>query len=226
MQAMALYRTSIGKKVIMALSGVIWIGYVVMHMYGNLKAFSGQLYFDAYAEGLRSLGAPVFGHLHLLTIARIVFVLSIVVHVWAALSLYRQAVRARPDSYATARVVQANYASRTMRYGGIVIALFLLFHLAQLTWGVQSVHNEFVRGDAYHNLVAAFQSPLVVALYMVALIALGFHLFHGAWSMFQTLGLNSQRYDGIIKGLAWILAIGVPLGFAVVPIAIQLNILS
>ena len=226
MQAMALYRTSIGKKVIMALSGVIWIGYVVMHMYGNLKAFSGQLYFDAYAEGLRSLGAPVFGHLHLLTIARIVFVLSIVVHVWAALSLYRQAVRARPDSYAMARVVQANYASRTMRYGGIVIALFLLFHLAQLTWGVQSVHNEFVRGDAYHNLVAAFQSPLVVALYMVALIALGFHLFHGAWSMFQTLGLNSQRYDGIIKGLAWILAIGVPLGFAVVPIAIQLNILS
>ena len=225
MQAMALYRTSIGKKVIMAVSGVIWIGYVVMHMYGNLKAFGGEVYFNAYAEGLRSLGAPVFGHLHLLTLARIVFVLSIVLHVWAALSLYRQAARARPDRYATRRVVQANYASRTMRYGGVVIALFLVFHLAQLTWGVPAVHSEFIRGSAYRNLLAAFQSPLVTAFYLVALAALGFHLFHGVWSMFQTLGLNSQRYDGTIKGLAWILAIVVPVGFAVVPISIQLGIL-
>jgi succinate dehydrogenase / fumarate reductase, cytochrome b subunit len=226
MQAMALYRTSIGKKVIMALSGVIWISYVVLHMYGNLKAFGGSAYFNEYAEGLRHLGAPVFGYLHLLTIARIVFVVSIVVHVWAAWSLFRQAARARPTKYANLRVVQADYASRSMRYGGVVIALFLIFHLAQLTWGVQGVHNEFVRGDAYHNLVAAFQSPLVTAFYLVALVALGFHLFHGAWSMFQTLGLNSQRYDGVIKGLAWVLAIGVPLGFAVVPIAIQFGVLS
>lgn len=158
MQAMALYRTSIGKKVIMALSGIVWIGYVVMHMYGNLKAFNGPEYFDAYAEGLRSLGAPVFGHLHLLTVARIIFVVSIAVHIWAALSLYRQALRARPYSYATSRVVQANYASRTMRYGGIVIAFFLLFHLAQLTWGVQGVHSEFIRGEAYHNLVPTWRT--------------------------------------------------------------------
>lgn len=226
MQAMAIYQTTIGRKVIMALSGVVWIGYVVAHMYGNLKAFGGAAYFNEYAEGLRHLGAPIFGHLHLLTIARILFVVSIAVHVWAAWTLYRQAARARPQSYANLRVVQADYASRTMRYGGVVIALFILFHLAQLTWGIQGVHSDFVRGDAYHNLIGAFQSPIVVALYLVALVALGFHLFHGTWSMFQTLGLNTQRYDRIFRGLAWLLAIVVPLGFAVVPLAIQFGILA
>jgi succinate dehydrogenase / fumarate reductase cytochrome b subunit len=225
-QAMALYRTSIGKKVIMALTGVIWISYVVVHMYGNLKVFVGPVYFNEYAEELRYLGRPIFGHLHLLTIARIVFVVSILLHIWAALSLYRQAAKARPQSYANYRVVQADYASRTMRYGGIVIALFLLFHLAQLTWGVEAVSGEFIHGDPYHNLVSVFQSPLVVAVYLIALVMLGFHLYHGAWSMFQTLGLNSNRYDRAIRGLAILLAIVVPVGFAAVPIAVQLGVLT
>ncbi len=187
---------------------------------------SGAEYFNEYAEGLRHLGGPIFGHLHLLTIARIVFVVSIVLHVWAAVSLYRQAAKARPQSYANLRVVQADYAARTMRYGGIVIALFLLFHLAQLTWGVEAVSGDFIAGDAYHNLMSVFQSPVVTILYLIALVVLGFHLYHGAWSMFQTLGLNNDRLDGLIRGLAVVLAIGVPLGFAAVPIAIQLGILA
>lgn len=226
MQAIAIYRSSIGKKVIMALTGVIWIGYVILHMYGNLKAFLGPEAYNAYAEGLREFGGPIFGHLHFLIIARIVFVVSIVLHVWAAMSLYRQAVVARPSSYATRRVVQADYASRTMRYGGIVIALFLLFHLAQLTWGIEAVNEEFILGDPYHNLVYVFQSPLVTAFYLFALIVLGFHLFHGAWSMFQTMGFNSRRLDKYIRVFAWLVAIIVPVGFAAVPIAIQLGIMQ
>lgn len=226
MQAAALYRTSIGKKAIMAVSGVIWIGYVVMHMYGNLKAFLGEAAFNHYAEGLREMGAPIFGHLHLLTVARILFVVSIVLHVWAALSLTQQARQARPQNYATRRVVQANYASVTMRYGGVVILLFLLLHLMQLTWGVSAVHGDFIPGQPYHNLVTNFQSLPVTLVYLVAVVALGLHLFHGTWSMFQTLGFNNERMDRLIRGLAWALAILVPVGFASVPIAVQLGILS
>jgi succinate dehydrogenase / fumarate reductase cytochrome b subunit len=226
MQAAALYRSSIGKKAIMAVTGLIWVGYVVLHMYGNLKAFQGAAYFNEYAEGLRHIGAPVFGHLHLLTVARVVLVASLGAHIWAAWSLYMQARAARPSSYASRRVVQANYAALTMRYGAVVIVLFVLFHLAHLTWGTPGIHTDYIRGDAYHNLVMGFQSPLVVGLYLLALAALGFHLFHGTWSMFQTLGLNSQDWDGAFRALAWLLAIVVPVGFAAVPVAIQLGIIQ
>ena len=226
MQAVALYRSSIGKKALMALTGLIWIGYVVMHMYGNTKAFLGSEHFNEYAEGLRVLGAPVFGHLHLLTIARIVLVAAIAIHIWAAYSLWVIAREARPSSYASRRVVQANYASLTMRYGGTVIVLFVIFHLAHLTWGMSPVHPDYIRGDAYHNLVAGFRSLPVVILYLIALVALGLHLYHGTWSMFQTLGLNDENWDMALRALSWVLAIIVPLGFAAVPIAIQFGIIA
>ena len=226
MQAVALYRSSIGKKALMALTGLIWIGYVVMHMYGNTKAFLGSEHFNEYAEGLRVLGAPVFGHLHLLTIARIVLVAAIFIHIWAAWSLYVIARDARPSSYASRRVVKANYASLTIRYGGVVILLFVIFHLAHLTWGISPVHPDFIRGDAYHNLVIGFQSLPVVILYLVALVALGMHLYHGTWSMFQTLGLNDNSWDTALRALSLLLAIVVPVGFAVVPLAIQFGIIA
>ncbi len=228
MQAVALYRTSIGKKAVMAVTGLIWIGYVVMHMYGNLKAFQGPVYFNEYAEGLRELGAPVFGHLHLLTIARIVLLVSIVLHVWSAWSLYQQARYARPFGYAERKVVQANYASLTMRLGGTVILLFIIYHLMHLTWGVPLVHPDFVRGDPYHNLVTGFQFVPAAIIYIIAVIALGFHLYHGTWSMFQTLGLSRRRYEQFeqpIRALSWLLAILVPAGFASVPIAVLLGII-
>jgi len=226
MQAVALYRSSIGKKALMALTGLIWIGYVVLHMYGNLKAFQGSEHFNTYAESLRDIGSPVFGHLHLLTIARIVLIAALLIHIWAAWSLFVMARSARPNSYASRRTVQANYASVTMRYGAVVILFFIIFHLAQLTWGVPGVSNDFVRGDAYHNLLMSFSSLPVVIIYLVALVALGFHLYHGTWSMFQTLGLNDRNWSPIYRGLAWILAIVIPVGFAAVPVAIQLHIIA
>lgn len=226
MQAVALSRSSIGKKALMALTGLIWIGYLVMHMYGNLKVFTGAEHFNEYAEGLRDIGAPIFGHLHLLTVARIGLVASLAIHIWAAVSLFQTARSARPSSYASRRVVQANYPALTMRYGGAAILLFIIFHLAHLTWGISPVHPDYIRGDAYHNLIVGFNSLPVVLLYMVALVAVGFHLFHGTWSLFQTLGLNDDSWDPAFRALAWLLAIVVPVGFAAVPIAIQLGLVS
>lgn len=226
MQAVALYRSSIGKKAIMAVTGLIWIGYVAVHMYGNLKAFDGAVYFNTYAAGLRQLGDPIFGYGHLLMVARVVLVGSLAAHVWAAVSLYNQARTARPSNYEAKRIVQANYASLTMRYGGTVLLLFILFHLAHLTWGVPGIHNNFSHGNAYANLVYGFQSLPVVLIYLVALVALGFHLFHGTWSLFQTLGISNRSIEPALRAVAWVLAIGVPVGFAVVPVAVQLGIIT
>lgn len=210
----------------MAITGLIWVGYVFLHMYGNTKVFFGRDYFNAYAEGLRTLGAPIFGHLHLLIIARIVLVVSVVLHVWAALTLTRQAQVARPTGYKVVKRVKADYASLTMRYGGVAIFFFLLYHLAHLTWGAPGINSDFIRGDAYHNLVLGFQNPINVILYLIALVALGLHLYHGVWSMFQTLGLNSHEVTPAIRALAWFLALVVPIGFATVPIAVILGIVA
>jgi succinate dehydrogenase / fumarate reductase cytochrome b subunit len=226
MQAAALYHSSIGKKAIMALTGLIWIGFVAFHMYGNLKVFYGQETFNHYAEGLRTIGEPIFGYLHLLTLARIVLIVALVLHIWAAWSLYVQARQARPANYATRRVVQANYASLTMRWGGVLLIFFILFHLAQLTWGVPALSPGFTRSDPYTNVINAFSFWPTVVLYLLALVALGFHLFHATWSMFQTLGWNNRDYDKLIHGLAWAVAILVPVGFALVPIAIQLGFVA
>lgn len=219
-----LFRSSIGKKVIMAITGVIWVGYLTLHMYGNLKVFNGAVYFNHYAENLREIGAPIFGHLHLLTIARIVFVVSIALHIWAAVTLTIMARKARPDDYKMRKVVQAKYASITMRYGGVAIGLFLLYHLAHFTWG--SLPGQFVRGDAYGNLVAGFQNPVNSILYLIALVAVGMHLYHGTWSMFQTLGINNKDYDRSLRGLALALGVLIPVGFALVPIAVMFRFIS
>ena len=224
MAVMTLTRSTIGKKVIMAVTGLVWVGFLIFHMYGNLKVFQGAEYFNYYAESLRELGAPLFSRLHLLTLLRIVVSLSVVLHVWAALSLTKTALTARPQSYEMKRLVQANYASITMRYGGVVIGLFLLYHLAHFTWGL--LPGVFARGDPYGNLVAGFQSIFNVAFYLVAVVALGFHLYHGTWSMFQTLGFNNQKYDKSLRGLALALGILLPLGFAIVPLAVLFGIVT
>ncbi len=217
---------TIARKVIMALTGLVWIGFVFFHMYGNLKVFMGAEYFNHYAEALRELGAPVFSHLHLLTLLRIVVVISLVLHVWAAISLTRQAQKARSTKYQVKRAVAADYASITMRYGGTVILLFVLFHLADLTWGVQALSPDFDRLNPYMNVISTFQNPLVVLLYLIALVALGFHLYHGNWSLVQTLGILSQKYDKPVRIVGLLLALVITLGFAVVPLAVLFGVLQ
>ncbi|HAJ36014.1 MAG TPA: succinate dehydrogenase [Chloroflexi bacterium] len=223
MQVAVLPRSSIGKKALMAVTGAVWIGYLVLHMWGNLHIFQGQEAFNHYAEFLREVGEPVFSYAQVLWIIRIIIVVSLVAHMWSAWELYRQAARARSTSYAVKRVVQANYASRFMRIGGVVIILFVLFHLAQYTWGWVT---EFDRADPYRNVVIGFSNPVIVLFYLLALASLGLHLFHGVWSMFQTLGLNSRRYDGFFRGLAVFAALVVPIGFATVPLSVLFGILK
>lgn len=223
MQVALLPRSSIAKKALMAVTGAVWIGYLALHMWGNLHIFQGQAEFNHYAEFLREVGEPVFSYAQVLWVIRIVIVFSLVAHMWSAWDLYQQARHARSSNYAVKRVVQANYASRFMRIGGVVIILFVLFHLAQYTWGWVT---QFDRADPYRNVVIGFSNPIIVLFYLLALAALGLHLFHGVWSMFQTLGLNSRRFDGFFRGLAVFVALVIPLGFATVPLAVMFGFLS
>lgn len=223
MQVAVLPRSSIGKKALMAITGAVWIGYLILHMWGNLHIFQGQAEFNHYAEFLREVGAPVFSYTQVLWLIRIVIVVSLVAHMWSAWELYLQARQARSTSYAVKRVVQANYASRFMRIGGVVIILFVIFHLAQYTWGWIT---QFDRSDPYTNVIIGFSNPVIVLFYLLALASLGLHLFHGVWSMFQTLGLNSRRYDGFFRGLAIFVALVVPIGFATVPLSVMFGFLK
>lgn len=227
-----LYQSTIGKKVIMALSGLIWIGFVVGHMYGNLKVFGffggGPEYFNEYAEGLREFGKPILGHQHALLVVRVVLILAIVSHAWSALTLSRQSLSARPSGYAQHRTLTTNFASKSIRWGGVAILLFIIYHLAHFTWGIPGIHPDFIPGDVYHNLVSGFNAwgRIPIFIYLAAVIALGFHLYHGTWSMFQTLGLNNKTYTRFIRLLAWIMAIAIPVGFALVPLGVLVGYIS
>jgi succinate dehydrogenase / fumarate reductase cytochrome b subunit len=223
-----LYRTSIGKKVIMALTGVIGIGFVIVHMYGNLKVFGGAEYFNTYSEGLRGLGAPVFGHTHLLWISRLVLLCAVVLHVWAAWSLYQEKRHSRAISYIKYTPVQASTAALYIRAGGVILLLFIIFHLMHFTWGVPGIHPDFSETDVYHNVVVGFTSYgyLPAIFYLVAMAALGLHLYHGTYSLFQTLGANNQSHAKSLRAFSLFLAIVVSVGFAIVPLAVIFGLVS
>ena len=219
------YSTAVGKKWVMALSGLGLMGFVFVHMFGNLKMYLGRTAFDEYAESLRTLLHPLLQNTWLLWGMRSGLIVLFAAHIVSAASLTAMNRRARPVRYQSPRdYIAANFASRTMRWTGIIVFLFLLFHLADLTWGVNRISSDFVRGEAYDNLVASFERPWAAAIYVLANIALGIHLFHGGWSMFQSMGLNSPQYNGARRAFA--------AGFAVVvagvncsfPIAVQLGI--
>jgi succinate dehydrogenase / fumarate reductase cytochrome b subunit len=220
-----LYKSTIGKKIMMATTGVVLVGFVLGHMIGNLKALQGAEKIDAYGEFLREMGSPILGHGQGLWLVRIFLIIAVVVHVTAALQLTRRNQLARPAGYAHRFKADAStYASRTMVFGGVFLLGFIVFHLLHLTVG--SVHPDFEPGGVYHNLQVAFQAGWTVAFYVLAMVALGFHLFHGIWSGFQTLGLNHARYNRYRRPLAVGLAVVVAVGFMVIPISIFTGILS
>jgi len=188
------WRSAVGKKWLMAVSGIILLGYVFAHMVGNLKVFLGKEHINVYGEWLRTLGEPALPRTVVLWGMRVALIGAFFVHIVAAYQLTRMNHRARPTKYQSKRdYVAANFASRTMRWTGVIIALFVIFHLADLTWGSANPH--FVRGDPYDNLFNSFDRVPVAIIYIVAMLALGFHIFHGAWSMFQSLGLNNPRWN-------------------------------
>lgn len=219
----ALTHSLVGQKVLMAVTGVVLIGFLVGHVYGNLKIFQGPDHFNAYAEGLRTLGAPVFGYSHLLWIARVILLASLAGHVWAAYVVTVASRRARPVDYHTLDLVATTYAARTMRWGGVVILLFVIYHLLDFTFG--RVNPGFVPGDVYRNVIASFSVPVVAYFYIAAVLALGLHLYHGMWSACQTLGLNHPRYNHLRRAAAGILTVLIVAGFISIPVAVQAGIL-
>ncbi|HEY6060297.1 MAG TPA: succinate dehydrogenase cytochrome b subunit [Gemmatimonadales bacterium] len=214
----ALTQSLIGKKVVMAGSGLVLLGFVLGHMVGNLKVFLGPEHFNAYAEALRTLGAPFFGRGQLLWIVRIFLIVAVGAHIWAAWVVTRASWAARPAGYHALRLVETTYAARTMRWGAVIILAFVTFHLLDLTFG--PANPAFIPGDAYHNVVATFQRAPVAMGYLVAMGTLCLHMYHGIYSGFQTLGLNHPKYNAARRGFALVFSLVVALGFAAVPLAV------
>ena len=182
------YRSALGKKTVMAVTGIVFFGWITAHMIGNLKLYMGAAHLDEYAHWLREMGAPMLPHTTALWISRIVLLVCAWLHIQAATQLTLLNWKARPDEYKERDYEAADYASRTMRWGGVLLIAFVIFHLMHLTWG--NVHHDFRTGEVYHNVVSGFQVLWVSLFYIAAQIALGMHLYHGLWSMFQSLGWN------------------------------------
>jgi succinate dehydrogenase / fumarate reductase cytochrome b subunit len=186
-QRPALYSTHVGKKYAMAVSGMVLMAFVLLHMVGNLKLYLGAGPMDAYARWLRDVGEPALPRETLLRAIEVVLVAAVAVHIHSAYALTMVNRRARPEAYRSPRdYVAASFASRTMRWTGIIVAAFVVFHLLDLTWG--TANPDFRSGDAYHNVVVSFQRVPVAIAYVVANLALATHLYHGGWSLFQSMG--------------------------------------
>jgi succinate dehydrogenase / fumarate reductase cytochrome b subunit len=219
------WRSAVGKKWVMAVSGIILLGYVLAHMVGNLKVFLGASHLNEYAEWLRDLGEPAFPRTVVLWGMRVVLIAAFVGHIVAAAQLTRMNWQARPVRYQSHRdYVAANFASRTMRWTGIIIALFVIFHLLDLTWG--TANPNFVRGDVYDNVFNSFERVPVAIAYIVANIALAIHIFHGAWSMFQSLGWNNPRFNTWRRAFAAAFAIVIGVGNVSMPLLIVTGAVS
>jgi succinate dehydrogenase / fumarate reductase, cytochrome b subunit len=205
-----LYRSAVGKKAVMAATGIILFGFVLGHLLGNLKLYLGPDALNSYSRFLRTAGEPVVPANVLLWVVRLLLIAAVVLHVWAAWQLSRASRAARPDAYVAGTRIHTTYASRTMRWGGVIILLFVIYHLLHLTWG--TVHPAFIPGDVYHNVVTGFQVWWVSLFYIAAQAALGFHLYHGLWSMFQSLGWNHPRFNlwrnGFAHAFAWLITLG------------------
>lgn len=220
----ALSGNTVGKKVAMATTGVLLFGFVVGHMVGNLKIFQGAEKYNHYAEFLREVGSPLVPNNSLLWAARIILIIAAVAHVVAAIQLTRLARSARPVAYKRPVHLETSYASRTMRWGGVIIAAFVVYHLLHFTWG--TVHSDFVPGDVFHNVVAGFRVIPVSVVYILTMIALGFHLYHGIWSVFQTLGANHPRYNPARRAFAAVTAIAIVVGNISIPMAVMTGVVG
>lgn len=222
--ALTLYQTSIGKKALMAVTGLVLFGYVFLHMYGNLHIYEGQKIYDEYAQGLRSLGSPIVSRGVALWVVRIVLILSLIGHVWAAWQVTRQDWASRPIGYGQKKMIAATYAARTMRWGGVLLALFIVYHVLHFTTGTLYVEAPFDRTSVYANVVNGFRNPIVSLVYILSMIALGFHIHHGVWSMAQTLGWRSRVNNHLWRGFATVMAIVIAGGNISVPLAIMAGI--
>ncbi len=220
-----LYRSALGKKYVMAITGIIGLGYVLAHMLGNLKLYQSAGEFEAYAEFLRRLLYPIAPESVVLNLMRLVLVAALVLHVVAALQLTRMNRMARPESYKARRdYVAADFAARTMRWTGVIVLLFIIYHLADFTWGFANPAPD--GAGLYEKVIASFSEPAIAGFYLVANLALGVHLYHGVWSLFQSLGWSSRRFNHWRRSLAIAFTVVVIGGNLSFPIAVQLGVIS
>jgi succinate dehydrogenase / fumarate reductase cytochrome b subunit len=211
-RAFHFYHESLGKKVVMAVTGVVLFGYLVGHLLGNLQVYLGAEKMDGYAAFLHSMPALLWG-------VRVLLVVSVVAHIVASIQLARVKQTARPVSYAKKENIASSYASRTMMWSGPIIALFVIFHILDLTTGTAGA-AQFQDLRAYENLVYSFRRGPVAAFYIIAMLLLCMHLYHGLWSMFQSMGLSHPRYTPIIKRAAAWVAILMAVGFISIPVSV------
>ena len=212
-----LWTTSVGKKMVMAVTGVIWVAYLITHVLANLLVFQGPSKINAYSAFLHGTGGALWA-------ARLVLIAALVFHVVAAIQLASRRQEARPVGYAAGREPHTStFAARTIRWGGALILLFLLFHILHFTVG--TVHSSFLEGDPYHNVAAGFRNPVVVVLYLIAMAVVGLHLYHGVWSSGRSLGMSPPSPRPLRRSLALVLALLVWLGFSIIPIAVYAGVI-
>lgn len=237
-----LYRSSVGKKILMALSGLILFGFIVGHMTGNLKVLQGcepaavgdhaaglsvpgqTCAMDTYAEFLREAGYPLLPHGAALWGFRILLLGAVAVHVVAAFQLWSRSRAARKRGYGKVKDISFSYASRTMRWGGVIVLFYVVYHLLHFTGG--QAHTDFIAGGVHHNYVVAFQNPLVLLVYFIANAALCLHLFHGLWSATQTLGANHPKYNHLRRPIATALSLVIFIGFMTPPVMVFAGMIS
>ena len=208
------WASSVGKKTVMAVTGLIGVLFVIGHMIGNLQLFQG-------AERLNGYSRLLHGPLNeLLWVVRVVLLVSVVLHVVAAYQLTLRDRAARPVGYIRREPQVSTLASRTMRWGGVLLLIFIILHLLHFTTGTIRPAGVFVEGDVYANIVSSFQVPWVAALYIISMIALGLHLYHGAWSSMRSLGAAPASPRPLRHRLALVIALVVSIGFVLVPLAV------
>ena len=209
---------SIGKKILMAVTGVIAFGFVCGHMLGNLQIFISQNQMNTYAEKLQSLGPILWA-------IRLFLFVSIVIHIWFGIQLKLEAWSARPLSYRNSHTVKATLASRTMIWTGLIILIFVVYHLLHFTWRVTNpelahLTDSLGRPDVYTMVILGFSNPVVSIFYIVGVGLLSYHLSHGVASMFQSLGLSSDKWQERLHRLAWLATVILFLGYASIPAAV------
>ena len=211
---------------LMAVSGLVFVGFVLTHMYGNLKAFAGHDAFNEYAEHLREIGEPLLPHAGLLWILRVGLIVALVVHVYSAVTLWRRAASARTVKYVVKKNNHSTISSRWMRWGGVTLLLFIVWHLLNFSIGRVNPTGGPI-DDPYNLLVDSFQTWWLTVIYLIAMVALAMHLHHGVWSSAQTLGLtNNAKARRNAKVLGAILAVVIAGGFSLVPIFVLAGVID
>lgn len=213
------WQSTNGKKVVMAITGCILFLFIIGHLLGNLLVYAGRERFNDYAQFLHFDGT-------LLWIARSILIISVVLHITATVQLAIRNKKARPVGYSRKEAIRSSYASRTMYWSGPIVLAFVIFHLLEFTAGTIHPGSVFIPGDVYHNVTAGFQVWWVAAWYIFALILLGFHLRHGLWSMFQSMGYNHPRHTPILKKAALLIAVVIIAGYISIPISVLTGLIK